>query len=290
MKKQNLIPVSKAAEEFGVTRQTISNWQDAGILPVTFVKGNRFVSRSSLEKLKGLYPEAAADANKIDDYKQKVLSLQTELEEQIESLRKERIYRHYSPKFMNSFVEKFVKLMEVMTDDSYKVLADAKLIHCWLFGNDINETCKELGISYNRYLSSAKGYNNTLRELGDYIKMAEENRKMKAELEEMKKQLQNLQIDMDDYRARFDRVDEEQSLKEEYPILNKRIVELDFTVRTMNILKIHNFETLGQVIRYNKLQLLKLRNFGRKSLIEIEDFLEQYGLELGTDPTAPPIP
>ena len=288
MKKQNLIPVIKAAEEFGVNRQTIANWQDEGILPVTFIKRNRFVPRNAMEKLKGLYPTAIEEANKMEEYRQKVLSAQEELKAEIESLRKERIYRHYAPSHMKSFAEKFTLLMKTMVDESYKVLADERLIHCWLFGYDINETCKEMGLSYNRYVSSAKGYNNILERMDDYIKMVEENKKLKAELQEARGQLHNLQMDMDDYRARFDKVDEEQSMKENYPILNKPITELDFSVRTLKVLKMYDFETLGQIIRYSRFDLLKMRHFGKKSLFEIIDLLDEFGLELNSESIGTP--
>ena len=45
----------------------------------------------------------------------------------------------------------------------------------------------------------------------------------------------------------------------------------------------HEFKNLAEVIKLNKRELLKLKYFGNKCLIEIEDMLEPYGLQVGTD-------
>lgn len=286
-KTTNLVPIIKAAEEFGVNRQTISNWHDAGILQGTVIKGNRFVTRESLDKLKEVYPESAADAGRIEAYRTEILSLEDELKKKRKALRTERIYRNYAPRYVRNFVDNAVELMKRLDGKEFHDLLDEKFIRCWLFGYDINETCEEQGVSYYTYIASAKRYIRAMRKMVEYTELVERNRSLEEEVEETKAKLQHLQTDMDEYRERFKNVDEEQSLKEQYPVLNMPLIELDFTVRTLNVLKMHGFETLGQVIRYDKFQLMKMRHFGRKSLNEIIDFLEQYGLELGTDITAP---
>lgn len=83
-----LIPVLKAAEEFGVNRQTIINWHDEGLLQGAVIKGNRFVTRESLDKLKTIYPEIGADATDILNYKEQVEKERKELKELTKSLQK----------------------------------------------------------------------------------------------------------------------------------------------------------------------------------------------------------
>ena len=285
-KTTNLVPIMKAAEEFGVNRQTISNWHDEGILQGSVIKGNRFVTRESIERLKDVYPESAADAGRIEAYRAEILALEEELKKKRKALRTERIYRNYAPRYMHNFVGNAVELMKKVDGKEFHDILDEKFINCWLFGYDINETCEEQGVSYYTYIKSARKYARAMQKMVEYTELVERNRCLEEELKETRAKLQHLQTDMDEYRERFKNVDEEQSLKEQYPILNLPLTELDFTVRTLNVLRMHDFETLGQVIRYDKFQLLKMRHFGKKSLIEIENFLERYGLELGTDPTA----
>jgi DNA-directed RNA polymerase subunit alpha len=65
--------------------------------------------------------------------------------------------------------------------------------------------------------------------------------------------------------------------------LKTRLVDLDLSVRALNCLKAANVETLGDLVQYNKTDLLKFRNFGKKSLTELDDLLESMNLSFGTD-------
>jgi DNA-directed RNA polymerase alpha subunit len=51
----------------------------------------------------------------------------------------------------------------------------------------------------------------------------------------------------------------------------------------------HGFKNLGQVIKLSRKELLKLRHFGMKCLVEIEDILEPYGLQVGMDISSIPL-
>lgn len=66
--------------------------------------------------------------------------------------------------------------------------------------------------------------------------------------------------------------------QEENSILSMRISDCDLSVRALCCLKNAGISTVGELIKCNKYYLLKYRNFGKKSLAEIEDFLESNGL------------
>ena len=65
--------------------------------------------------------------------------------------------------------------------------------------------------------------------------------------------------------------------------LPKKLVDLNLSVRALNCLKAAEVETLGDLVQYNKTDLLKFRNFGKKSLSELDDLLESLNLSFGTD-------
>ena len=286
----SLIPVAKAAEEFGVNRQTIINWHDDGLLQGTTIKGNRFVTRESLEKLKSLYPEAAADSNKVDSYRNEIATLQEQLKEQCNDLRKERIYRRYAPRFVQNMIDKFVNLMQKMDRCSQGGEMEEDFIRCWLFGHDVKETCEKHNVSSYTCLMSARKYTKLLRNMDDYAEMAEKYREMDHQLHMANAKLKRLQEEMDDYRSRSKTVDNEENWKERYDILTKELWDLDLTVRTLNVLQLYDFKNLAEVIKFSKRDLLRLRHFGNKSLIEIENMLEPYGLKIGTDISNIPVP
>ncbi len=66
-------------------------------------------------------------------------------------------------------------------------------------------------------------------------------------------------------------------------LLRMNVDELELSVRSHNCLKNANIKTIGDLVRLDESELLKFRNFGRKSLQEIQDILEKKGLYFGMD-------
>jgi len=64
-------------------------------------------------------------------------------------------------------------------------------------------------------------------------------------------------------------------------LLKTKLVDLDLSVRALNCLKAADVESLGDLVAFNKNDLLKFRNFGKKSLTELEDLVKSKGLEFG---------
>lgn len=66
-------------------------------------------------------------------------------------------------------------------------------------------------------------------------------------------------------------------------LLKSRLSDMDLSVRALNCLKAADIDTLGDLVSYNKNDLLKFRNFGKKSLTELEEFVDLKGLDFGMD-------
>jgi len=66
-------------------------------------------------------------------------------------------------------------------------------------------------------------------------------------------------------------------------LLKTKLVDLDLSVRALNCLKAADVDTLGDLVGYNKNDLLKFRNFGKKSLTELDDLLSNMNLSFGMD-------
>ena len=64
-------------------------------------------------------------------------------------------------------------------------------------------------------------------------------------------------------------------------LLKTKLVDMDLSVRALNCLKAADVETLGDLVSYAKSDLLKFRNFGKKSLTELEDLVDNKGLTFG---------
>jgi DNA-directed RNA polymerase subunit alpha len=68
-------------------------------------------------------------------------------------------------------------------------------------------------------------------------------------------------------------------------LLKTKLVDMDLSVRALNCLKAAEVETLGDLVKFNKNDLLKFRNFGKKSLTELDELLEGMNLNFGMDVT-----
>jgi DNA-directed RNA polymerase subunit alpha len=66
-------------------------------------------------------------------------------------------------------------------------------------------------------------------------------------------------------------------------LLKTKLIDLDLSVRALNCLKAAEVETLGDLVKFNKNDLLKFRNFGKKSLTELDELLEAMNLSFGMD-------
>ena len=64
-------------------------------------------------------------------------------------------------------------------------------------------------------------------------------------------------------------------------LLKTKLVDMDLSVRALNCLKAADVETLGELVSFNKNDLLKFRNFGKKSLTELEDLVQSKTLQFG---------
>ncbi|RLD68281.1 MAG: DNA-directed RNA polymerase subunit alpha [Bacteroidetes bacterium] len=90
-----------------------------------------------------------------------------------------------------------------------------------------------------------------------------------------------------DEKITFDQ--EEKNVTEEFDentlyvrqLLKTRLIDLDLSVRALNCLKAAEVDTLGELVAFNKNDLLKFRNFGKKSLTELEELVKVKNLTFG---------
>ena len=89
-------------------------------------------------------------------------------------------------------------------------------------------------------------------------------------------------ITFDDAAAREDNIVDEHILHMR-KLLKTSLEDLDLSVRAYNCLKAAKINSLAEMVKYDTHELLKFRNFGKKSLVEIEELLQEKGLTFGMD-------
>jgi DNA-directed RNA polymerase subunit alpha len=91
---------------------------------------------------------------------------------------------------------------------------------------------------------------------------------------------EKITIDTDE---KFDNEEFDEEILHMRQLLKTKLVDLDLSVRALNCLKAADVETLGELVTYNKNDLLKFRNFGKKSLTELDELLDGMNLSFGMD-------
>jgi DNA-directed RNA polymerase subunit alpha len=90
----------------------------------------------------------------------------------------------------------------------------------------------------------------------------------------------NFDVEQEEEKVVSEQDSEKERIKK---ILITNVDELELSVRSHNCLKAANIKTLGDLVKRDVSEMLKFRNFGRKSLAELTEIVENYGLEFGMD-------
>jgi len=89
-------------------------------------------------------------------------------------------------------------------------------------------------------------------------------------------------ITLEDEETSSENQYDEESLKMRQ-LLQSKLTEMDLSVRALNCLKAAEVDTLGDLVTFNKSDLMKFRNFGKKSLTELDELVAVKGLNFGMD-------
>lgn len=106
----------------------------------------------------------------------------------------------------------------------------------------------------------------------NYTDVHEENIKLHKENRELKEYIAKLP---DEKKKQID------AMIDKSGVLSLPITELDLTVRTYNCMNNADVKTLGEIVSHTKSELMRFRNFGKKSLEELEDIVRKYDLRFG---------
>lgn len=86
-----------------------------------------------------------------------------------------------------------------------------------------------------------------------------------------------------DLTEKFENEEFDEEILHMRQMLKTKLVDMDLSVRALNCLKAADVETLGDLVTFNKNDLLKFRNFGKKSLTELDELLDTMQLSFGMD-------
>ena len=280
-----LIQVSKAAEKLGVTRQTIENWGKSGILNICKIsKNSHWVDAEALEAL----------ADTIQDIGNARRLLEQEQKQLEEDYRKERQLRMEVERELfvggklGSAVccKEFYLSIPVMLSEIGQISdRECVIMRAVIDGQGIGSIAEKFGLSRVRVFQIFYKGCRKARELSNIKEQLDELRELKKEISQMKAEMKIMADELELQRVAEQEFKETEELDKILELYNTSIEEysLRLSIRSINCLKAAGIQTIGDLIKYRKTELLTLRNFGKNSLKELDELLDNLGLSFGTD-------
>lgn len=290
-----LLLVTDAARQLGVHQQTIRNWAEKGVLTIKKIGKAHFVDADLIEQIGDF-------ASDLERAKKTLESLKQQIHEETYKERLAR-YDHVNyRRFTNLCVEASIRsdffqiVLQLLTD--YGLLCDREMqiLSKRLAGESLEEISNEYGLTRERVRQIAERAIRKSHDLTELKKKIEEMDTLKVNVEAMKVEIQHLREQLH-IKEESERILNDEEFKkrvlEKDPILkllSTKVVDCELSVRSLNVLKSYrdcegfkDIDTVGDLCRIHVADLLKQRNFGKKSLTEIKKFLSDHGLHLGMD-------
>ena len=262
-----------------ILRHQLREFKESGVWTMSKVCEKYNITKASL--LQMVKTKMVSSFRLTDDNESEILFLKSDLEKEmtinlVKTTRKDRLK-------LAVLGEKILTvIMEVrpISKEHYNLFCE------YYFTDNLIE---DIALKYGMPVKKAEGIVDSIQEifLNSFRSMLTRDNKTnkveafhllnKSNLEDKKKIMDSLALLQNNINNLFN---EE---KKEDVNLKTKIVDLDISIRLLNCLKAGNIETLADLISYQKHDLLKIRNFGKRSLTEVEDLLISKGLKFGSN-------
>ena len=287
-----MITRQEAANLLDVSAQTISNWVEKGILNSHNSCDGRntmLIDRKSIEKYFDSLEDLAFMEKRISLQRKSLKEETDALEGKIHDMSTTRYLfgRGISEYLLRDI---FNCIIEV-AGDSLLVEREKSILQALIDGRQISELSEDYYLTSSRIMQIVnKGIHkvSTMKKWPewhkDYKRLADENYRLSVLLDNQQTRIKHLEVELNIVNT-----DGGESAVPGYSklelaeVLGRRLVDENLTVRSLNCLKAADIETVSQLVRYCKTDLLKFRNFGKKSLMELDAYLDSIHLSFGMD-------
>ena len=262
------IPASEAAEMVGVSAQTIRNLCKAKTLRYQMRTNLFYVCREDVEKYAQSILEVSKLERSVEDYKREIDTLYAQIREAKDVL-KVRLDE------MNMFPERihFIKEILLASLHNYEgqlTQREIRILAMVLEGEKLQDIAQKEQLACGR---TRQILEKAIHKVACYSDRTKEMEALIAEQEQTIRELQDKLF-----------LAGKSSLSvEQRELLRKSIFDLDLPVRILNALRALDVETVGDLVKHQRSDFTDIRNFGRQSLKDLDEFLASHNLAWGIE-------
>ena len=276
-----LIHITEAAERIGVSRQTLKNWCDNGTIPSHKMGKTEDSSRSVWVDCDTI--DALADTMRDVERARDILKKEVE---QYNS--KVYLFNEVSDNIRHDVLligkvssavrrkEFYLSIPRMLASICTITEREADIMYQVIDGRELSLIAVDYGLTTTRVLQIFLKGCKKAAGLKDIKSQLDELKRLRVEVAELKTVIKNLSKDED--KNNLAQIDDGFRSK-----VRRRISACGLSTRTVGCLVGAGIYTVGDLCKCSKLDLLSIRNFGRKSMTELDDFLEKMGLDFGMD-------
>lgn len=275
-----IISRKEAADMLGVCTQSVSNYIKRGLLRQAGCARKRvcFVYLKEVEALAGKSQNIERMESSITSYEKELSEKESALKQEMEAFYAEKnIWHHYARYDFKRAILACAAIVSV-SDRSIDILSG------FLSGNSLEEIGKYHQLSRERVRQILCKTIRILNYRTDkYNELRKENFELKGKVRLLESECKDL---LEEIKQEEGKKKPKHNLMDgfmpwEGMDLSTKLTDLDLSMRALNCLKSADIETLYELVRCKKTDLLKIRNMGKKSLTEIYEMLGMFNLSLG---------
>ena len=260
-----------AAAYLGVDPQTITNWVNKGLLGGYNDKSSKrfWVNADDVKKYSEKYKMLSISEDLLDREQKELLASERKVNTKIQMLMHDAL--NVSSFSYDKIGGSLCALLELTAQYG---LREKKIMQAFFNGDRISDIADNFELSRERVrqivIKAIRKFNYAIEE---FVDLKLENNSLKEEIKNVKMQ----------FIMQEGKKEEEQPEDVPPSLFSIRLVNCNLPVRVLNVTKAADIDTIGDLVQYSKLDMIKFRNFGKKSLMQLDEFIHEMGLEWGMD-------
>lgn len=262
---------NEAAAYLGVDAQTISNWVNKGLLGGINDKESKrvWVNANDVKKYAEKYKMLSVTEEMLDKEQKDLVASERKVDAKLRMLMRDALnISCYEKSEICSQLSIMWKLVVKGCE------RETKIMEAFFNGEPIARIAETYCLSRERIRQIViKCIRKLILALEEQCDLKKENETLKMEIAEARTQL----IMQDG------EIDKEQTEEAPPSMFSVRLVDCNLPVRVLNVTKAADIDTIGDLVQYSKMDLLKFRCLGKKSISQLDDFVHDLGLEWEMD-------